>query len=220
MNYFELIPYELIGIIISYLPLSTNLNQTQLNPPHKVISDDLQNLMEINPIDDVMSNKSFWFNQLSLRGLDDFIPGYKLMINRDMASSVSMLEAYNNILMIKNYLIKFRNQYAAYFDLAVDSPELNMTKLMDPNDISYFQEHVKIDLIKKLQNGYFVSSYSGDTIVLTIQKGKTNYWYSLIDDISQYIEFVDMNRSEFIIILIKCVIFDIDIRKIPVSNVT
>ncbi len=196
MNYFELIPYELISIIISYL--DTNL-------------DELQNLRKIKPINTVISRKSFWFNQLSFRELDEFIPAYKLMIDHD----IDYFKSYYYILMIQEYLDDFKS-VSSYLDLPIDSEELDMTKFTDPNDLSYFQNHVTIDLIK-MEHEDDVNPFE-HTLLIENSNESNDFMYIYTPKIPGEFEFISMNQSQFIIIVTKCIMFDIDIREPPVSD--
>jgi len=145
MSYFETLPTELNKIILSYVVLN--------NP------NDIKKLGQYPFSQKILNNKYFWINTSISNGLGEYIIYYDLMLDTEY------LEAYKDIRDINYYIKEFIKHKETYFVLPIID-DTDISKLLDPKDISYFQSHVNFNLIRA------TSEYTGFDYEFEINVGE------------------------------------------------
>ncbi len=202
MNYLEIIPEELINIINSYS-----------------LIEDISKLKMIPRIQESFNKKSFWINQLIISQLEDYIPYYKLI---DV--SYDYFEVYTNIIDIEDFINKFIT-VASYILLPIKSISIDINKLSDSTDLSYFRENVRIGYVKFVSKvdefGVPIGKYNDEALTIEIENNEDvsgSFLYVIKSHFRQRPIFKNLSRKQFIIILIKCKIFNLDIWNLPMSD--
>ena len=192
MSYFELLPTELNEIIISYVAL---------NDPT-----DIEILQPYLPIQKIISNKYFWINTSISNELEEYSAYFNLI------SGTEYLKAYENILDIKKYIKLFIEHYSD-FTLPIFE-DIDITKLLDPSDLSYFKSHVNFKLLRK---SYSSNRFETRLYIEPCLGYPDNFLSKVISGVHVLSE-LNMITSNFIILLIKSKIFNINIWVNPVST--